>query len=65
VVGFKSDCTISNLNIYIYSDVSLKKEILFFSRELNADVFALSMYGRSGLFHLLVESITKNLSKMH
>jgi nucleotide-binding universal stress UspA family protein len=49
--------------INIYNDVSVEKGILNFSREINADIIALSTSGRSGLSHLFSASVTKNLSK--
>lgn len=50
-------------SISIYNDVSVEKGILNFSREINADLIALSTHGRSGLSHLFSASVTKNLSK--
>jgi nucleotide-binding universal stress UspA family protein len=50
-------------SITIYNDISVEKGILNFSREINADLIALSTHGRSGLSHLFSSSVTKNLSK--
>lgn len=47
----------------VYNDVSVVKGIMNFSKEINADLIALSTHGRSGLSHLFNGSITKNLSK--
>lgn len=49
--------------INIYSDVSVEKGILNFSKGINADLIALSTHGRSGLVHLFTSSVTKGLSK--
>jgi nucleotide-binding universal stress UspA family protein len=49
--------------INIYNDSSVEKGILNFSRNINADLIALSTHGRSGLSHLFSASVTKNLSK--
>ncbi|MFY0602787.1 MAG: universal stress protein [Flavobacteriaceae bacterium] len=49
--------------INVYNDVSVVKGIMNFSKEINADLIALSTHGRSGLSHLFNGSITKNLSK--
>ena len=50
-------------SINIYNDTSIEKGILNFSRDINADLIALSTHGRSGLSHLFSASVTKNLSK--
>ena len=47
----------------MYSDVSVEKGILNFSKEINADLIALSTHGRTGLAHFFTGSVTKNLSK--
>lgn len=49
--------------IHIYNDLSIENGILNFSRDLNADLIALSTHGRSGLAHLFSASVTKSLSK--
>lgn len=49
--------------INIYNDTSIQGGILNFSRDLNADLIALSTHGRSGLSHLFSASVTKKLSK--
>jgi len=49
--------------INIYSDVSVEKGILNFSKDIDADLIALSTHGRSGLAHLFTGSVTKNLTK--
>ncbi|WP_397447898.1 universal stress protein [Polaribacter sp. R77954] len=49
--------------IHIYNDTSIEKGILNFSKDINADLIALSTHGRSGLAHLFAASVTKTLSK--
>ena len=60
---FIADFKLSKSKINIYSDVSVEKGILNFSREIKADLITLSTHGRSGLSHLFTGSVTKNLSK--
>jgi nucleotide-binding universal stress UspA family protein len=50
-------------SINIYNDTSIEKGILNFSRDIDADLIALSTHGRSGLSHLFSSSVTKILSK--
>jgi len=50
-------------SINVYNDDSLEKGILNFSKEVNADLIALSTHERSGLFRLFNKNISKNLSK--
>jgi K+-sensing histidine kinase KdpD len=50
-------------SINIYSDTTIENGILNFSRDINADLIALSTHGRSGLSHLFSGSVAKNLSK--
>jgi nucleotide-binding universal stress UspA family protein len=54
---------LQNYKINVFSDVSVEKGILNFSKEINADLIALSTHGRSGLAHLFTGSVTKKLSK--
>lgn len=63
IKDFISDYALPNHSINIYSDTSVEKGILNFSRDKNADLIALSTHGRSGLSHLFNGSVTKNLSK--
>ena len=63
VKEFTKDFDLKKHKINIYSDVSVEKGIQNFSREVNADLIALSTHGRSGLAHLFTGSVTKNLSK--
>lgn len=60
---FIKDFTLPKHTITIYNDISVEKGILNFSREINADLIALSTHGRSGLSHLFSASVTKNLTK--
>lgn len=60
---FLSDFKKHKNTINVYNDVSVVKGIMNFSKEIDADLIALSTHGRSGLSHLFNGSITKNLSK--
>ncbi len=51
------------LSINIYNDDSLENGVANFSKEINADVIALSTHERSGLFRLFGRSISKSISK--
>ena len=63
VKDFITDFNLQNYKINVFSDVSVEKGILNFSKEINADLIALSTHGRSGLAHLFTGSVTKKLSK--
>jgi nucleotide-binding universal stress UspA family protein len=63
IKDFISDFNIPKHKINVYSDVSVEKGILNFSKDINADLIALSTHGRTGLAHLFTGSVTKNLSK--
>ena len=63
ITSFISDFKIPKHKINVYSDLSVEKGILNFSKDINADLIALSTHGRSGLAHLFRGSVTKNLSK--
>jgi nucleotide-binding universal stress UspA family protein len=60
---FIKEFDLPKYSINIYNDVSIRKGILNFSKDINADLIALSTHGRSGLSHLFATSITKSLSK--
>jgi nucleotide-binding universal stress UspA family protein len=60
---FITDSNLQNYKINVFSDLSVEKGILNFSKEINADLIALSTHGRSGLSHLFTGSVIKNLSK--
>jgi nucleotide-binding universal stress UspA family protein len=60
---FIADFKLPKYSINIYNDISIEKGILNFSKDINADLIALSTTGRSGLSHLFSASVTKNLSK--
>jgi nucleotide-binding universal stress UspA family protein len=60
---FIKDFQLPKYSINIYNDVTIEKGILNFSRDINADLIALSTNGRSGLSHLFSASVTKKLSK--
>jgi len=61
---FIKDFQLPKYSINIYNDASIEKGILNFSRDINADLIALSTNGRSGLSHLFSASVTKELSKI-
>lgn len=63
IKAFVAEFDLPKHSISIYNDVTIEKGILNFSREINADLIALSTHGRSGLSHLFSASVTKNLSK--
>ncbi|MFY9241526.1 MAG: universal stress protein [Polaribacter sp.] len=63
VKSFIKDFSLPKHTINIYNDTTIQKGILNFSRNINADLIALSTHGRSGLSHLFSSSISKNLSK--
>lgn len=63
VKDFISDFDLPKHKVNVYSDASVEKGILNFSKEINADLIALSTHGRSGLAHLFTGSVTKKLSK--
>lgn len=63
IMNFIEEYKISNYTINVYNDTSVVKGIINFSREINADLIALSTHGRSGLSHLFNGSISKSLSK--
>lgn len=50
-------------SINIYNDDSFEKGVANFSKEINADVIALSTHESSGLFRLFSKSISKSISK--
>lgn len=60
---FIKDFKLPENTINVYSDTSVVNGITNFSKELNADLIALSTHGRSGLSGLFNGSITKSLSK--
>jgi len=60
---FIKDFQLPKYSINIYNDASIEKGILNFSRDINADLIALSTNGRSGLSHLFSASVNKELSK--
>lgn len=50
-------------SINIYNDDSIENGVANFSKEINADLIALSTHERSGLFRLFSKSISKSISK--
>ena len=63
IKDFISNFNLPKHKINVYSDVSVEKGILNFSKDINADLIALSTHGRSGLAHFFTGSVTKNLTK--
>lgn len=63
VKNFIKEFDLPKYSINIYNDVSIQKGILNFSRDIDADLIALSTSGRTGLSHLFSASVTKTLSK--
>ena len=63
IKAFIKDFELPDNTINVYSDTSVVNGITNFSKELNADLIALSTHGRSGLSGLFNGSITKSLSK--
>ncbi|MEE9406632.1 MAG: universal stress protein [Polaribacter sp.] len=63
VKDFIKEYKLPKHSINIYNDTSVENGILNFSKDVNADIIALSTHGRSGLSHLFSASVTKNLSK--
>lgn len=60
---FIKEFDLPKYSLNIYSDTSIEKGVLNFSRNLDANLIALSTNGRSGISHLFSASVTKNLSK--
>lgn len=60
---FIKEFDLPKYSLNIYSDTSIEKGVLNFSRDLDADLIALGTSGRSGISHLFSASVTKNLSK--
>lgn len=63
IKNFIAEFNLPKYSINIYNDASVRKGILNFSRDIDADLIALSTHGRSGLSHLFSASVTKTLSK--
>ncbi|MEJ6674649.1 MAG: universal stress protein [Polaribacter sp.] len=63
IKNFIEKYDLPKFSINIYNDNSVEKGILNFSRERKVDLIALSTHGRSGISHLFVGSVAKNLSK--
>lgn len=63
VKDFIEEFDLPKYSINIYNDASIRKGILNFSKDIDADLIALSTHGRSGLSHLFAASVTKTLSK--
>ncbi len=60
---FLKDFDLPKHTINIYNDKSVVKGVMNFSKDIEADLIALSTHGRSGLSHLFNSSISKTLTK--
>ena len=63
IQNFIGESELPKHTINVYNDTSVVKGVTNFSREINADLIALSTHGRSGLSSLFNGSITKSVSK--
>lgn len=63
ITNFIKDFDLPKYSINIYNDATINKGILNFSKDIDADLIALSTHGRSGLSHIFSASVTKTLSK--
>ena len=52
---------LENYTVNIYNDVVEEDGIIYFARDIDADMIALSTHGRSGLMHLLSGSIAEDV----
>ncbi len=59
---FIDDYELTNYTMNVYNDTTIEEGILNFSREVDADVIAINTHGRSGLYNLFSESISKDLA---
>lgn len=53
---------LTNYTTNIFNDVTIEEGILNFGRRINADLIAINTHGRSGLYNLFTESISKDLA---
>jgi len=53
---------LTNYSMNVYNDSTIEEGVLNFSREVDADVIAINTHGRSGLYNLFSESISKDLA---
>lgn len=63
ILDFVKDFDLPKHTINVYSDNTVVKGIVNFSKDMNADLIGLSTHGRSGLSNLFNGSITKSVSK--
>jgi nucleotide-binding universal stress UspA family protein len=63
ISNFISDFNMPKHTIQIYNDTTVENGILNFSREIKADLIALSTHGRSGLSYLFNGSIAGSVTK--
>lgn len=63
IKDFLKGLELPKTTINVYNDTSVAKGITNFSRDIDADLIALSTHGRSGLSSLFNGSITKSVSK--
>jgi nucleotide-binding universal stress UspA family protein len=63
ITDFINGLELPKKTINVYNDTSVVKGITNFSKEIDADLIALTTHGRSGLSNLFNGSITKSVSK--
>lgn len=63
ILDFITGVELPKNTINVYNDTSVVKGITNFSREIDADLIALTTHGRSGLSNLFNGSIAKSVSK--
>lgn len=60
--NFIDNYDLKNYTMNVYNDGTIEEGILNFSREIDADAIAINTHGRSGLYNLFSESISKDLA---
>ncbi|MDJ0646190.1 MAG: universal stress protein [Flavobacteriaceae bacterium] len=60
--SFIDNYELKNYSMNVYNDSTIEEGILNFSREIDADIIAINTHGRSGLYNLFSESISKDLA---
>ncbi len=61
IKGYVEKHKLDNYTINIYNDVVEEDGIIYFARDIDADMIALSTHGRTGLMHLLSGSIAEDV----
>lgn len=60
--NFIDSYELMNYTMNVYNDSTIEEGVLNFSREIDADIIAINTHGRSGLYSLFSESISKDLA---